>query len=72
MWRDETGQVNPLVLNKAEELVAGTTLRALDAIQVASALLFQSSSRLRIPFVTANRRQHEVAEQLAFDVVLVG
>jgi predicted nucleic acid-binding protein len=68
----ELVEVNPLVLTKAEKLVAETTLRTLAAIHVASALLFQSSSRLRIPFITADRRQHEVAEQLAFDVVWVG
>lgn len=68
----ELVEVSPLVLARAEELVERTALRSLDAIHMASALLFQAAGGARLPFVTADVRQREAAGALALDVVWVG
>lgn len=68
----ELVEVSSLVLARAEELVAGTGLRTLDAIHVASALLFAAASGGRLPFVTADVKQREAAGVSALDVVWVG
>ena len=68
----ELVEVTPLVLTQAEDLVRTTGLRALDAIHVGSALAFQNSSGLRLPFITADSQQRKAAEQVGLDVVWVG
>jgi predicted nucleic acid-binding protein len=60
------------VLARAEQLAGGRGLRALDALHVASALEFGSSTELRVPFITADRRQREAAERSGLTVVWVG
>jgi len=60
------------VLGRAELLAGGQGLRPLDALHVASALEFETSTDLRIPFVTADRRQREAAERAGLNVVSVG
>ena len=60
------------VLGRAEQLAGGQGLRALDALHVASALEFETSTDLRVPFVTADRRQREAAERAGLNVVLIG
>jgi predicted nucleic acid-binding protein len=60
------------VLNRAEQLAGGQGLRALDALHVASALEFENATELRIPFVTADRRQREAAERAGLNVVWIG
>jgi len=60
------------VLGRAEQLAGGQGLRALDALHVASALEFETSTDLRIPFVTADRRQREAAERAGLNVVWIG
>ena len=76
LWADrlywELVEVSPPILVQAEELIMTTALRTLDAIHVASALTFRGSSGFRIPFVTADDRQREVAGQLALEVIWVG
>jgi predicted nucleic acid-binding protein len=67
----ELVEVGPIVLSQAEELVRKTGLRTLDALHVASALTFQAASSLTIPFITADARQREAAETLAFDLIWV-
>ena len=59
------------VLLQAEELVQQTNVRTLDAIHLASAIIFQSESRLTIPFITGDREQHEAAHMLGFTVIWV-
>ncbi|MGH7274161.1 MAG: hypothetical protein ACREIQ_06885 [Nitrospiria bacterium] len=46
-------------------------MKTLDAIHIASALMFQSASGIRVPFVTGDARQFEMANQLAMHVVEV-
>ncbi len=65
-------EVSPLVLAQAEELVQRAPVTTLDAIHVASAMAFQAASGIRIPFITGDTRQREVAGQAALDVVWVG
>jgi predicted nucleic acid-binding protein len=60
------------VLARAERLAEEHDLRALDAVHVASALEFEAAIGGRIPFVTADRRQRDAAEQLGLDVVWIG
>jgi predicted nucleic acid-binding protein len=67
----ELVEVSPLVLERGEDLIQATGLRALDAIHVASALVFQAGSGIRIPFVTGDAGQQEAARQMALDVVFV-
>lgn len=64
-------EVGPEVLILAEELVQQTVLRTLDALHLASLLRFQSVAALRIPLLTADERQREVAAALELDVVWV-
>jgi hypothetical protein len=59
------------VLSQAEELIQKTALRTLDAIHVASAMAFQASSGIRIPFITGDTRQRSAAEQVALNVIWV-
>ena len=65
-------EVSPVILNRAEELVTQTSLRPLDAIHVASALAFRSATGIRVPFITADGHQREVAGSLDLNVVWLG
>ncbi len=65
--------VNAAVLNRAEELIQrGMPVKALDAIQIASIMTFQAAYGTRIPFVTGDAQQRDVAHESALDVVWVG
>lgn len=64
-------EVNPMVLARAEELARETTLRALDAIHVASCLTFQLTVEDILPFVTADARQRRAAEHANLEVVWI-
>jgi predicted nucleic acid-binding protein len=64
-------EVGPIVLSQAEDLVQKTGLRTLDALHVASALTFQATSGLTIPFVTADARQRDAAESLALNLIWI-
>lgn len=59
------------VLLQAEELVQQTSVRTLDAIHLASAMIFQSESRLTIPFITGDTKQRDAAHVLGFTVIWV-
>ena len=65
-------EVSPMVLAQAEELAQQASVTTLDAIHVASAMGFQAASGIRIPFITGDTRQQDVASQAALDVVRVG
>jgi predicted nucleic acid-binding protein len=65
-------QIDALVLGRAEALVRDHTLRTLDAIHVASALVYGDALGVQLPFVTADERQRAAAGRLALDVVSVG
>ena len=59
------------VLSRAEEIVQTVQMRALDAIHIASLLTFQVASEIHVPFITADSRQRDAAEQMKLDVVWV-
>jgi predicted nucleic acid-binding protein len=59
------------VLSQAEEIVQTVQMRALDAIHIASLLTFQVASEIRVPFITADGRQRDAAEQMKLAVVWV-
>jgi predicted nucleic acid-binding protein len=67
-----TVELTSEVLLQAESLVAAYPIRALDAIQVSSARLF--ASRLATPalFVSADKRQADVAAAVGLHVTLIG
>ena len=67
----ELVEVGPIVLSQAEELVQRAGLRTLDALHVASALTFQATAGLTIPFVTADVRQRDAAESLALNLIWI-
>ncbi len=60
------------VLSESEELVQRTEMRTLDAIHVASWMIFQAASSIQIPFVTGDTRQRDAASRLGLDVVWIG
>lgn len=64
--------IDTLVLGRAEALVRDHTLRTLDAIHIASALVYGDALGVRLPFVTADERQRDAAARLVLDVVRVG
>jgi uncharacterized protein len=71
--RWEMVEVNLPVLERAQELLQGTTaLRTLDAIQVASLMTFQAASAIRVPLITADLRQRECATQAGIDTIAIG
>ena len=49
------------LLRRAEQVVRDQGTKALDGIHIASALLFQADSRIRIPFISADERQLDAA-----------
>jgi predicted nucleic acid-binding protein len=67
----ELVEVGAIILSQAEDLVQKTNLRTLDAVHVASALSFQAASGLTVPFITADIKQREAAETLAFNLIWV-
>jgi len=60
------------VLDRAERLGRENKLRALDAIHVASVILFREATGLKVSFVTADSAQRDAAAILSLDVVWVG
>lgn len=59
------------VLDRAERLGRENKVRALDAIHIASVILFRESTSLKVPFVTADSAQRDAAAVLSLDVVWV-
>src|SRR5689334_428619 len=62
----ELVDLNTPVLTRAEEVLQRTQLRTLDALHVASALVFADRSSAALPFVTADERQSDAAQQMGF------
>ncbi len=61
-----------LHIRRAETIVLETGSAALDALHIASALVFSELSGEKVPFLTADKRQAESAEQLGLKVVRIG
>lgn len=60
------------VLDRAERLGRENRVRALDAIHIASVLLFKEETGQRVPFITADSAQRDTAAVLSLDIVWVG
>ncbi len=59
------------VLRQAEDLVQKTDVRTLDALHLASAVLFQSETGLSIPFITSDARQCDAAHAIGLTIIWV-
>jgi predicted nucleic acid-binding protein len=69
--RWELIDVEAPVLARAEQLVREVRVATLDAIHIASALVFIGSLRRDVPFVTADANQRAAAERANLEVVWV-
>lgn len=68
----EIVKVTDDVLKKTEEVALRSTARTLDAIHIASALLFQELTGIELTFVTSDKKQEEVANHEGLKTVFVG
>jgi uncharacterized protein len=59
------------ILARAEEVLQRTQIRTLDALHVASALIFQDRSSAALPFVTADEWQRQAAQQMGLQIIWV-
>lgn len=59
------------VLRHAEELVQKTDVRTLDALHIASAVMFQAASGLTIPFITSDAKQRDAAQAMGLTILWV-
>lgn len=60
------------VLMRTEEILLHSTVRTLDAVHIASALLFQESTGIDLTFVTSDKRQAEFTHKKGLKTVFVG
>lgn len=60
------------VLIRAESVAGRAPVRTLDALHLASALVFQTETDLHPPFITGDAQQRRAAEALGLDVAFVG
>jgi predicted nucleic acid-binding protein len=64
-------EVDARVLDRAENLMRTTPVKTLDALHLASALVFQDETGLRLPFITGDEPQRRAGQALGLDVVFV-
>ncbi len=64
-------EVHRQILERAEDVIREASVRTLDAIHLATAILAQTYAGHRIPFITGDATQRDAGEQLGFDVVWV-
>lgn len=67
----ELVELGASILGRAEEVVQQVGAGTLDALHIASALAFQELSGLRVPFITADERHHDAAQQLGLQVTRI-
>jgi len=60
------------VIKKVESIALNSNTRTLDAIHIASALIFQDSLEITLPFITSDKIQYEIANVQGLETVLVG
>jgi predicted nucleic acid-binding protein len=60
------------VLRRTEEILLQSTVRTLDAVHIASALLFQESTGIYLTFVTSDKKQAEFAHDKGLKTVFAG
>lgn len=59
------------VLKKAEDVALLSTARAIDAIHIASALMFQERTGVETSFVTSDKKQSYAAAQVGLNVIFI-
>ncbi len=59
------------VLDRAEQFGRHNKVRALDAIHIASFVLFREATNMRMPLITADSAQRDAAAVLSLDLVWV-
>lgn len=67
----ELVEVGEQVLRHAEELVQKKNVRTLDALHIASAIMFKTASGLTIPFITSDAKQRDAAQATGLTVIWV-
>ncbi|MBM2835570.1 MAG: hypothetical protein HW406_2731 [Candidatus Brocadiaceae bacterium] len=60
------------VLRRTEEILLHSTVRTLNAVHIASALLFQESTGIDLTFVTSDKKQAEFTNDKGLKTVFVG
>lgn len=68
----ELVELGSSVVARAEDLLHHAPVRTLDALHLASALLFQKEAGIALPFVTADRKQGAAASSLGLHIVQIG
>ena len=64
-------EIDSHVLAKAEALAGAAPVKTLDALHLASALVFQTETSFRPPFITGDAQQRRAADALGLNVVFV-
>ncbi|MDZ4857336.1 MAG: PIN domain-containing protein [Nitrospirota bacterium] len=67
----ELVEVSEHVLRHAEELVQKADVRTLDALHIASAIMFHTASGLATPFITSDAKQRDAAQATGLTVIWV-
>jgi len=70
--RLEVITLNEEVLQRAEDIALHFNVRALDALHIASALIFQENSGLGLSFLTSDKKQANTAKAVRLKTFLVG
>jgi len=68
----EINKVTDEVIEEAEAIVLKSTARPLDAIHIASAILFQNEIKIELPFFTSDRKQLEAALSQGLTAIFTG
>ena len=67
----ELVELTPAVLNRAEETIEKVKVQTLDALHIASALVFQDLSGMHVSFITADEQQRNAARLVGRPVTWV-
>jgi hypothetical protein len=59
------------VLGRAQEVIDQAGVSTLDALHIASALVFQQLSGRRVPFIASDRRESFGAQGLGLEVTIL-
>ena len=58
-------------LEKAEDVALNSTARALDALHIASALIFQEATNIELTFITSDKKQQKIANHYGLMTLFV-
>ena len=63
--------LDPVVLDQADRLARTQPVKTLDALHLASLMVFAAETGLRVPLVTGDDQQRRAGEALGLDVIFV-